>query len=117
MQKCGDKAASIQQAGFQPATLEWAKKLTAKDMAVIDGSAPYNRQAPKADIDNLKLLRGHLKQGQFITKIRKPFNKREMNGDLVFTRASSLAAMTTWNTSPCCPLRLPSKPSRAEDLQ
>jgi hypothetical protein len=68
--------------------IEWAKKLTARDMDVIDGTARYNRSAPRADIDNLKLLRGHLKEGQFVTKIRKAFTKRECDADLVFVPAT-----------------------------
>ena len=86
--ECEQKANSVRQLGFQPATLEWAKKLTSKDMDLIDGTARYNRDAPQADIDNLKLLRGHLKEGQFITKLRKVFTKRECDADLVFVRAT-----------------------------
>jgi hypothetical protein len=85
---CTKEADRVRQLGFQPANLEWAKKLTAKDMDVIDGTARYNRNAPKADIDNLKLLRGHLKEGQFVTKIRKVFTKRECDADLVFVPAT-----------------------------
>lgn len=85
---CQNRINTLNQLGYPPATLEWAKKLTEKDMAVIDGSAPYNRQAPSEDIQKLKLLRGHLKQGQFITKIRKVFTKREMDTDLEFIRAT-----------------------------
>ena len=47
----------------------------------------YDREAPAEDVANLKLLRGHLKQGQFITKIRKVFARDEMADDLVFGRA------------------------------
>jgi hypothetical protein len=72
----------------QPATLEWAKKITENDIAVMLGQKPYNRNAPKEDVDKLKLLKGHLKQGQFVTKLRKVFTKAEMNDDLVFARAS-----------------------------
>ncbi len=85
---CTKEADRVRQLGFQPANLEWAKKLTARDMDVIDGTVRYNRDAPKADIDNLKLLRGHLKEGQFVTKIRKVFSKRECDADLVFVPAT-----------------------------
>jgi hypothetical protein len=33
-------------------------------------------------------LKGHLKQGQFITKLRKVFAKDEMTDDLEFVRAT-----------------------------
>jgi hypothetical protein len=71
----------------EPATLEWAKKITAKDIDVLNGKERYNRDAPPADVANLKLLRGHVRQGQFITKIRKVFTKAEMGSDLQFARA------------------------------
>jgi len=35
----------------------------------------------------LKLLLGHLKEGQFVTKFRKSFTKGEMNDDLVILPA------------------------------
>jgi hypothetical protein len=71
----------------EPATLEWAKKITDKDIAVLEGQARYNRDAPPADVQKLKLLRGHVKKGQFITKIRKAFTKPEMEADLELVRA------------------------------
>jgi hypothetical protein len=79
---------SIRQKGRRPPTLEWAKRITANDIAVLDGSRPYNREAPREDVMKLKLLRGHIQKGQFITKIRKVFAKEEMEGDLQFVRAS-----------------------------
>src|SRR5262249_39808420 len=99
-------------------TLEWARKLTADDLKLLQGQAPYTekvpdpdegfsqddlkdpnkaqkvfqainerlekyrkerpggylvRQAPEADVKGLKVLRGHLKEGQFVTKFRKSF--------------------------------------------
>jgi hypothetical protein len=71
----------------EPATLEWAKKITENDLGVLDGSKPYNRQAPEADVKNLKILKGHVQKGQFVTKLRKVFAKDEMNEDLEFVRA------------------------------
>lgn len=73
--------------GRQPATLEWAKRIGRADLDVLEGHKPYNRQAPREDVANLKLLRGHMRQGQFVTKIRKAFTKGEMNRDLEFVRA------------------------------
>jgi hypothetical protein len=113
-------------------TLEWAKKLTADDIKVLKGDAPYSekvpdvdqgftaadvkdpkkaeavykvirerlakyrkerpggylvREAPKADIKQLKLLVGHLKEGQFLTKLRKTFTRGDMNDDLLIVPA------------------------------
>jgi hypothetical protein len=79
---------AIRQKGRQPSTLEWAKRITANDIALLDGTRAYNRTAPQDEIAKLKLLRGHVQQGQFITKIRRVFAKEEMEGDLQFVRAS-----------------------------
>jgi hypothetical protein len=81
------KAQQMRQKRHEPATLEWAKKITEGDLDVLVGKKPYNRAAPKADVENLKLLRGHVKKGQFVTKLRKVFHKDEMDEDLLFTRA------------------------------
>ncbi|MCS6851345.1 MAG: DUF2330 domain-containing protein [Gemmataceae bacterium] len=45
------------------------------------------RSAPEADIKQLKLLLGHLQEGQFVTKFRKIFTKDEMNDDLLIVPA------------------------------
>jgi hypothetical protein len=71
----------------EPATLEWAKKITDKDVGILEGKEKYNREAPKEDVEKLKLLKGHVKQGQFVTKLRKVFAKDEMSDDLEFVRA------------------------------
>ncbi|MFN4258630.1 MAG: DUF2330 domain-containing protein [Gemmataceae bacterium] len=118
--------------GHIATTLEWAKKLTAEDIQVLRGEAPYSdklpdpdagftqadvrdsqkaeavyqvirerleqyrkdrpagylvREAPAEDIKNLKLLAGHLQEGQFLTKFRKKFAKDEMNDDLLILPA------------------------------
>jgi hypothetical protein len=72
---------------WEPARLEWAKKITAGDLAVLSGAAPYGREADPAAVQNLRLLRGHVRQGQTITKLRKVFLRGEMGNDLVFERA------------------------------
>ena len=71
----------------KPATLEWAKKITDKDVGLLEGKEKYNREAPKEDVEKLKLLKGHVKKGQFVTKLRKVFSKDEMSDDLEFVRA------------------------------
>jgi hypothetical protein len=75
------------QQGHEPATLEWAKKITQRDIEVMEGKARYNREAPPEDVRKLKLLKGHVQKGQFVTKIRKVFKKDEMSHDLEFVRA------------------------------
>jgi hypothetical protein len=45
------------------------------------------REAPEADVKALKLLSGHLKEGQFLTKFRKTCIKAEMGDDLVIVPA------------------------------
>jgi Uncharacterized protein conserved in bacteria (DUF2330) len=74
---------------LEPATLEWAKRITEQDLGVIDGEVKYNRDAPAEDVQQLKLLRGHVKKGQFVTKFRKQFHVSEMRDDLVLTRATA----------------------------
>jgi hypothetical protein len=45
------------------------------------------REAPTEDLKQLKVLVGHLKEGQFVTKIRKTFTKGEMDDDLLLVPA------------------------------
>jgi hypothetical protein len=45
------------------------------------------REAPASDVKELKVLAGHLKEGQFLTKFRKTFTKDEMNDDLLIVHA------------------------------
>jgi hypothetical protein len=113
-------------------TLEWARKLTAEDVKILKGDAPYSekvpdpdegftqadlkdpkkaeaiyrviegrlaksqkerpggylvREAPAEDGKQLKVLVGHLKEGQFVTKFRKTFTKGEMEDDLLIVPA------------------------------
>jgi hypothetical protein len=72
---------------WQPARLEWAKKITAEDLGVMEGTQKYDRQADADAVKNLKLLRGHVREGQWITKMRKVFHRNEMGQDLEFVRA------------------------------
>ena len=78
---------NLRRDGKQAATLEWAKKITAKDLDIITGVVPYNRDAPADDVKKLRNLRGHVQKDKFITKMRKVFTKGEMGEDLVFARA------------------------------
>jgi hypothetical protein len=45
------------------------------------------REAPVADVKGLKILAGHLREGQFLTKFRKTFTKAEMADDLLIVPA------------------------------
>jgi hypothetical protein len=81
------KVNALRQKKHEPATLEWAKKLTEGDLDILTGEKKYNRDAPPEDIKNLKVLKGHLKKGQFVTKLRKVFAKDEMDADLEFVQA------------------------------
>ena len=46
------------------------------------------REAPEADVRNLRLLKGHLQTGRFVTKLRKTFTPDEMHDDLVIVPAA-----------------------------
>jgi hypothetical protein len=81
------KVNQLRESRREPATLEWAKRITRKDISVLEGLLAFNRYAPKEDIDKLRLLKGHVQNGQFITKIRKVFARDEMSRDLRFVRA------------------------------
>jgi Uncharacterized protein conserved in bacteria (DUF2330) len=82
-----EQAQSRRSPGWQPARLEWAKRITASDIGMLDGTVPYDRQADPQAVKQLKLLRGHIHQGQWITKIRRIFRRGEMAQDLEFVRA------------------------------
>jgi hypothetical protein len=45
------------------------------------------REAPADDLKQLKILTGHLKEGQFVTKFRKTFTRSEMDDDLLIVPA------------------------------
>ena len=70
IQELIDKVNAVRQNKHEPATLEWAKKLTGGDLDILAGEKKYNRDAPPEDVKNLKVLKGHLKKGQFVTKLR-----------------------------------------------
>jgi hypothetical protein len=83
--------------GFKDADFKTAKKRNAALKVIRDRLAKYRkerpggylvREAPKEDVKQLKLLAGHLKEGQFLTKFRKTFAKDEMNEDLLVVRAN-----------------------------
>jgi hypothetical protein len=87
--------------GRTPTTIEWARKLTAADIDILQGKAPYNgmqkvadgvpgwvqRHAPEEEVKGLQHLAGHLQAGLFITKFRKIFTRSEMNDDLLIVPA------------------------------
>jgi hypothetical protein len=82
--------------GFTAADVKDPKKAEAVYKVIRERLAKYRkerpggylvRQAPKADVKQLKILAGHLKAGQFLTKFRKTFTKGEMNEDLLIIPA------------------------------
>jgi hypothetical protein len=122
------------QKGIMPSTLEWAKRLTADDIRIISGEAPYSltvpdpdwgftrldlqdqqraqaifkvirarlqkyqqeqprgypvREASKEDLASLPFLKGHLREGQFLTKFVRVFTKGEMAEDLELVAAQA----------------------------
>jgi len=81
------KAEELSRGSRRLARLEYAKRLTDEDIRVIEGLARYDREADREAIENLKILKGHLRKGLVLTKIRKVFHKDEMKDDLVFVDA------------------------------
>jgi hypothetical protein len=82
--------------GFTAADVKDSKKAEAVFKVIRERLAKYRkerpggylvRQAPAKDVKQLKLLAGHLKEGQFVTKFRKTFTKGEMNDDLLLIPA------------------------------
>jgi hypothetical protein len=73
---------ALRKKGIEPTTLEWAKKITDKDIAIMEGKEKFNRDVPKEEVEKFKLLKGHLQKDQFVTKFRKVFTKGEMGADL-----------------------------------
>lgn len=82
----------VQNVDLEPSSsssnLEWAGKLTKARLACLTDPKKYNRQAPEAEVKNLKLLSGHLKQDWFLTKFRHSFTPAEMTEDLVLVNAT-----------------------------
>jgi hypothetical protein len=87
LQASTDYLFSLKRDGFAPATLEWAKKITPKDIDWLSGAGRFNREAPAEEVAKLRLLQGHVREGQFVTKVRKIFKPSEMGDDLALTRA------------------------------
>ena len=83
-------------AGFTQADVKDPKKAEAVYKVINERLAKYQkdrpggylvREAPADDIKQLKILAGHLKEGQFVTKIRKTYTKGEMEEDLLIVPA------------------------------
>ena len=63
-------------------TLEWAAPLTQARLDFLTGERKFDRDAPLSEVAKLKVLRGHLKEGWYLTKFRKSFARGEMTTDL-----------------------------------
>jgi hypothetical protein len=83
-------------AGFTQADVRDPKKAEAVYKVIRERLAKYQkerpggyllREAPEADLKQMKILVGHLKEGQFVTKFRKSFTKAEMDDDLLIVPA------------------------------
>jgi hypothetical protein len=82
--------------GYTTADVQDPKKAETVYKAIRERLAKYQkerpggylvREAPAADLKQLQILAGHLKEGQFITKIRKTFTRGEMEDDLLMVPA------------------------------
>jgi hypothetical protein len=82
--------------GFTAADLKDEKKAEAVYKIIQERLEKYRkerpggylvREAPADDLKALKILAGHLKDGQFVTKFRKTFTKGEMEDDLLIVPA------------------------------
>ena len=63
-------------------SLEWAGVLTRSQLDFLSGDRKFDRDAPPEEAARLKVLQGHLKEGWYLTKMRKSFSKQEMVSDL-----------------------------------
>ncbi len=79
-QRLDQKKVADMRAQEAPSRPRWngPRRSPSKDIGVLEGKEKYNRDAPKDDVEKLKLLKGHVKKGQFVTKLRKVFSKDEM---------------------------------------
>jgi hypothetical protein len=82
--------------GFTQADLKDPRKAEAVEKVIRERLEKYRkdrpggylvREAPAEDVKQLKVLAGHLKEGQFVTKFRKTFTKGEMDDDLLIVPA------------------------------
>ncbi len=82
--------------GFSEKDLKDSKKAAEVFKAITERLAKYReqrpggylvREAPADELKQMKLLAGHVKEGQFVTKFRKSFTKDEMNDDLLIVPA------------------------------
>src|SRR5438552_2257508 len=82
--------------GFTPADVKDPQKAEAVYKVIRERLEEYRkerpggylvREAPAEDLKQLKILVGHLKEGEFVTKIRKTFTRGEMEEDLLLVPA------------------------------
>jgi hypothetical protein len=81
-------AASKQLSTWEPTRLDWAKRLDTRDLAMVQGTVQFDRQADLSSVQQLKILQGHLREQQWLTKLRKTFRPAEMEHDLEFVPAA-----------------------------
>ena len=76
--------------GVRLPSLEYARRLTDADLAVLRGEGKFDRAAPPEEVARLAILRGFLPEGGFLTKCRVTFSKAVMTEDLDFRPATFL---------------------------
>ena len=54
---------------------------------MLSGKRHYDRDAPEEDVAKLKVLKGIVREGRFVTKFRKVFTRGEMGEDLLLQAA------------------------------
>jgi hypothetical protein len=74
-------------AEWRPTALEWAKKLSARDIAMVGGGFVADRTDREMTFRQLRTLRGHLREGHWLTKLRRTFPRAEMTDDLALVPA------------------------------
>jgi hypothetical protein len=91
----GEKVPDVDE-GFTPKDMQDAKRAAAARKVINRRLEKFNsehpngylvREAPATEVKSLKLLLGHLKEGQFLTKFRKTFTRAEMDDDLILVPA------------------------------
>jgi hypothetical protein len=79
--------------------LEYAKRLTATDLAKLDKGPvklPHASMQPAPPDHDFKGLKGWMKEGEFLTKVRRVFRKEEMTDDLKIGKAADSTEYTSY---------------------
>ena len=88
--------------GREPATLEWAKKITDKDIGILEGKETYNRDAPPEDVQSSSCSRATCRRGSSSPRSARSSARRRWTRTWSSSAPRSAARTTTSNTSPSC---------------